>query len=320
LATDPAGLTVKVYPSLAAAMRQAKLTAVFRVWLLCHALDVDRRGVLDVGQVYDTLAGKGSPWRIGGRRRLQQIIATGQGVLWDRDKLKNDRLQLRLYGPARVAVGLGVPRLAGQPVAVPVTDLLEGLHSTNAALFSAVLTLRNDGDGQGRPVTRATLRQLTGTAFSTQRTYAKTAAIRSRPNYVILEGAADTEARQAAHWTHGRGVFVFVDHDGRQGGGRRRAYLARPMPNSYDSPLQLAARGRQRKVNKRLNLVTNGARGNAADVDYSKLYHDNPTEAGKAYNRRPTTDHYWRQCETADGVTVWRYLPKLSRLAMSRGV
>lgn len=299
-------------------MRHEGQTAAGRVWLLCHALDTDRRGVLDVGQVYDTLAGKGSPWRIGGRRRLQQILAAGQGVFWDRNKLKNGRVQLRLYGPARVALALGVFHLAGDPVLVPVTDLLERVHIANAALFAAVITLRNDGDGQGRPVTRATLKRLTGAAHSTQRTYTKTADIRSRPNYVILEGAADSETRQAAHWNHGRGVFVFVDHDGRQGGGRRRAYLARPMPNSYDSPLQLAARGRQRKINKRLNLVTNGALGNAADVDYSKLYHDNPTEAGKAYNRRPSTDHYWRQCEAADGVVMWRYLPKLSEHTRSR--
>jgi hypothetical protein len=293
-------------------------TAAGRVWLLCHALDVDRRGVLDVGQVYDTLAGNGSLWRIVGKRRLQKILAAGQGVFWNRVKPKNGRVQLRLQGAARVAWALGVDRLAGLPVEVPVSDFLDGLHSTNAALFSAVLTLRQDQDGDGRPVTRGTLCKMTGAAASTQRTYTQTAAIRSRSNYVIMQGAADTEALQEAHWTHGRGVFVFVDYNGRQGGGRRRAYLARPMPNSYDSPLERAARGRQKKVNKSLNLVRMGARGTEANIDYPKLYHANPTQAGATYNRRPTTDHYWQRCKAADGVTLWHYLPKLSGATMSR--
>jgi hypothetical protein len=293
-------------------MRKTKQTAAGRVWLLCHALDVDRRGVLDVGQLYDTLAGKGSPWRIVGKRQLQKILAVGQGAFWNRVKLKNGRVQLRLHGAAVVAWALGVDRLAGLPVEVRVSHFLDGLHSTNAALFSAVVTLRQDQDGHGRPVTRGTLHKVTGAAASTQRTYTQTAAIRSRSNYLIMHGAADTEALQEAHWTHGRGVFVFVDHDGRQGGGRRRAYLARPMPNSYDSPLKRAARGRQKKVNKRLNLVRTGARGNGANVDYPKLYHVTPTKAGAAYNRRPTTDHYWRRCKAANGVTMWHYLPKLS--------
>lgn len=295
---DQGGRVVKIHPSLAAAFLASKHVApVGRLWLLLQSWDIAGRGCYTLDQVYRAFSVEGSAWRVADRRQVQRLIKAGAGIFWTLRDYHGGRYHgLQMTGPAGVAAALGLDRLAGRPVAVPVTDLLGGMHSTNAALYAAVVTLRRPRrHGAGpRPVTRRILAGMTGRAASTQRTYSKTARIEARPNYVILP-CGDVDAA---------GAFVMVDHLGLQGQAGR-ARLARQMPNSYVVPLAAASRGRQRKINRRLNLVLSEARGYWPEVDYRRIYHDTATGAARAYGRNYHHNHYWPVGQTAAGAGLW---------------
>jgi hypothetical protein len=285
-----AGVMATVYPSLAAAVKAADLSKVGRLWLLLRAWDDRGRGFYDLDQLYQVFSGKGSPWRLGCRRTFQGLMKRGAGIFWTLRNRRGGRFTaLQMTGPAGVALALGVGHLAGSPVAIPVTDLLGGMHRANAALFSAALSLRTNDQG-GRPTSRQTLKGLTGAAASTQRTYVKTAGIKARPNYVTLpSGDIDRP-----------GVFIYRGRvDGRPG----RAILARRLPNSYDPQLTARPRGRVKKINRQLNLVTNGARGETLKID--RIYHDTAAAAWGAWSRAYNHDHYWPSGQTAAGAGLW---------------
>jgi len=299
---DPAGplaaVTATVYPTLAAAFMDNKLSAAGRLWFLIRAWDDQGRGFYDIDTIYQVFSGDGSPWHLRGRRRLQQLIKQGAAAgLWT---LRNERrgrfTALQMTGPAGVAVALGVSYLSGSPVAIPVADLLDGMHSTNAGLFAAAVRLRVRGE-TARPTSRAALREMTGAAASTQRTYIQTANVEARANYVTIP-AGDVEAR---------GVFIYRGRvDGRPG----RAILARRLPNSHNPLLAARPRGRVKKVNHKLNLVMNearkGTRGETLKID--KIYYDTAAAAAAAWGKNYHTDCYWPSGHTAAGAGLWAML------------
>ena len=281
-----AGVMATVYPSLAAVFLSSGLAAVGRFWFLLRAWDDRGRGFYDLDQLYQTFSGDGSPWKITDRRRVQQLIKQGAGIFWTLRKRRGGRFTaLQMTGPSGVALTLGVGHLAGSPVAVPVTDLLGGMHKANAALFSAALTLR-----AARPTSRQTLKRMTGAAASTQRAYIRTAGIEARPNYVTLpSGDVDRP-----------GVFIYRGRvDGRPG----RAILARRLPNSHDPQLTARPRGRVKKLNRKLNLVTYGARGETLKIE--RIYHDTAAAAWSSWGRAYNHDHYWPCGQTAAGAGLW---------------
>ena len=203
-----------------------------------------------------------------------------------------------MTGPAGVGLALGLVGGVGRPVAVPVADLLQGMHLARATLYAAAVTTRRGGRGRrgggARPVTRRTLAGMTGAAASTQRTYDHAARVARQTNYVLLP-AGDVDAP---------GVFILRDYTG-QHGPAGRSKLARRMANTYDAPLAAVSLGRMRKVNKRLNLVTNGARGYRPEVDYRRIYHDTAGQALTGYGRDYHRDHFWPTGQTAAGAGLW---------------
>ena len=295
-ALDHGGRAVKIHPSLAVAFLASKHVApVGRLWLLLQAWDTAGRGCYTLDQVHKAFSVEGAAWHVAGRQQVRRLIKAGAGIFWTLRDFHGGRYHgLQMTGPAGVAAALGLDRLAGRPVAVPVADLLGGMHRVDAALFAAVATLRRTRRGGPRPVTRQTLAGITGRAASTQRTYSKTARIEARPNYVILP-SGDVDAP---------GAFVLLDHLGQQGRAGR-SHLARQMPNTYVVPLAAASRGRLRKINKRLNLVLSEARGYRPEVDYRRIYHDTATGAARAYGRNYHDDHYWPVGRTAAGAGLW---------------
>ena len=270
-----AGVTATVYPRLAAAMLEAGQARAARLWLLMLASEPTRRGAYDLDAVYRTFAGKGSAWAIGGRRCVQQILKAGAGIFWTRDS----RGRLWRHGPASVAAALGMVNTVGAPQLVPVVDLLGGMQSVRAALFNASMATHDAPRGQ------AVLEGLTGACPNSQRAYRRTAGIEALPQIRFIPGATDQAGLQDAYWQHGRSVFVFTDHDGRRGHGAGAQLLAKRDPNAYTANCEPARRGRTKKINKKLNLVCKGARGNESTVDYKRLYFKNAAAAGSAYNR-----------------------------------
>lgn len=294
-----AGVKATVYPSLAAAMLQDDQAAAGRLWLLMRAWDTAGRGCYTLDQVYQAFAGVGSAWHVAGRRQVQKLVKAGAGVFWTLRDYRGSRYHgLQMTGPAGVGLALGLVGGVGRPVAVPVADLLQGMHLARATLYAAAVTTRRGGRGRrgggARPVTRRTLAGMTGAAASTQRTYDHAARVARQTNYVLLP-AGDVDAP---------GVFILRDYMG-QHGPAGRSKLARRMANTYDAPLAAVSLGRMRKVNKRLNLVTNGARGYRPEVDYQRIYHDTAGQALTGYGRDYHRDHFWPTGQTAAGAGLW---------------
>ena len=274
---------VRAYPSLLAGARRGGRVPQMRLYLLCRALDPAGRGIVGLDQVRRYFVGQDAPYRAFNARRLRQIIAAGAGVFWERHT--DDQLWLK--SPGRVAAALGVDRLEGLPVAVPVWAIWGSHHEAAAAFYAAWHAGRGDDPN---PIGRTALAKLTGAAASTQRTYDHTAEVQRQKNIVIL-GDATKEGMQEAAWHFGH-VFRFRDHVGRLGR-RGWVYVAASIPSTYHTGLNTLARGRQRKANKLIRLVTNGARGK--DDQVRTLYYVDGAAAGDAYNRDPKQAYFWRR-------------------------
>jgi hypothetical protein len=168
--------------------------------------------------------------------------------------------------------------------------LLDGIGRTRAAFYAAFHAGRPE-----RPIARATLEKITGVAPRTQATYDVRLGVERTPNYALAGAEATAAARGTAHefaWQHGRAAFRFCDRRGRHGP-PGRTYLAHRLPNSYHAPYAAGARGRQRKINRRLrqDLVPNGTQGNSATR--RRLFFDDGKAAAAQVGRG--NGAFWRQ-------------------------
>ncbi|MCI0575878.1 MAG: hypothetical protein L0332_28325 [Chloroflexi bacterium] len=287
--------TVKHYPSLGAAVLKAGQVPCYRLWLAGRLLDETGRGWLRIDVVTGQLTSQGAPLRLCGRRRLRQTLQAGEGRFWRRD----NQGRLWLVGTAQLAAALGVDRLAGRPVELPVAALTGGVGVFKAHLYAAW----HSGRKQANPISRQTQEALMGVPARTQRHYDQVAGVSSKRNLAVGD-KYDEEVMEQRAWQRGRAVFEFVDVQGRQGP-KDRHYVAWRLPNSYQGPHRQAARGRQRKVNRRLkDLVNERAQGNGSQK-VGRLFYRDGTEAGRAFNRRSGSEAYWPALELPAGQVVW---------------
>jgi len=262
-----------------------EMAASGRIWLLLRYLDEDGRGWLYVDQVQERLCGKESDLRVCGRRQLRNLLRQGQGVFWQRDK---ERLWLK--SAARVATALGVERLRGRPVSLPLPVLLGGIGQVRAHFYASFHSGRtaNEKEKAGGPINRATLEKITHVPARTQRLYDQRAGVQSQANMAIGERLNQKNLQERA-WRHGRAAFLFVDSEGRQGppGGR---YVAWRLPNSYAAAGGPSSEKMKRNKKRPVDLVTIGAQGNDRTLT---LFHPDGGTAGKAYNGDCSLDAYW---------------------------
>jgi hypothetical protein len=260
------------------------LEAAGRIWLLLQYLDPQGRGWLELDDVRRQLTGKKSPLRVYTWRRLRQLLDQGEGIFWTRD----NRERIWLRSAAKTAAALSVERLSGRPVGLPIPVLLGGIQNVRAHFYASYHSGRRDSS----PISRQTLRELTGVPERTQYEYEQTAGVSSRHNIAIGEQYTTENAQERA-WQHGRASFQFIDTEGKQGGRPNREYVAWHLPNSYEGPHCQRSKGRQKKINRELaDLVTKLAQGNGRG-QVERIFWPHGAAAGKAYNRSPLTDTYW---------------------------
>ncbi|MCB0032773.1 MAG: hypothetical protein KDE51_02040, partial [Anaerolineales bacterium] len=255
--------TVKVYPALAIGMLKQEYAPQARVYYLLRHLDHVGQGWLAVDDIREQLTAQASLLRIANRktsptnawRSLRGILNDGEGVFWERD----DYGRLWLYGAAKIAVTLACGRLTGYPVHVPVKQFLGGIKRVRAHLYATFHTGREkDPTKHGpahRPISQATLRELTGVPEATQRRYNKVAKVRRYKHYATGR-KFDPEQHKEALYERWGNAFKFTDYKGKQGA-VGASYLAHRLPNSYTTKTLQASKGRQEKINKHIDLVTN---------------------------------------------------------------
>jgi hypothetical protein len=253
---------VKLYPDIGLMMLRQEFSASGRLWLMLRYLDTQGQGVVNLQTAYQQLTTKSSALRLCGKRQMRNLLRDGEGLYWTQRKGF-----IWLHSAVRVAAALGVQRLTGWPVALPVSALLSGIGAFRAHLYAAFHSGRAKVQDDrtvvrlGMPIARDTLAELSGTAQSSQRNYEARVGLRKKANYAI--GPALTETgRQEQAWQHGQALFELKDHEGQQGK-QGKTYLAWQLPNSYSGQHQQRPKGRQKRMNRQLkDLVTKGMPGN----------------------------------------------------------
>jgi hypothetical protein len=263
-------------------LRQGQSSAG-RIWLLLRYLDQTGRGWVTVDEARQQLTRKGADLRVVGWRQLRNLLHEGDELYWHRDEER-----IWLWGAARVATALDVERLTGLPVALPVTGLLNGMMTANAHLYASF----HSGRKSNNPISRETLENVSGISARMQCLYDEITGTEKKRNIAIGE-AHTPESVENRAFKHGGAMFSFTDYYGRQGPAKRH-YIAWHLPNSYTGCHTKLQKGRQRKINKRIDLVNIRARGNDVGVDpIKRVFHDGAAKAVKAHERNDKIDAYW---------------------------
>ncbi len=315
--TVPQPLSIRLYPDIGLGMLRQEKTAPGRLWLLLHHLDPMGRGCVRIDIAKEQLTPKNSNHYLCGKRQLRNLLRAGEGVFWTRDK---EHIWLRSAG--RVAHALGVERLTGRPVALPVGALLAGIGEFRAHLYAAFHSGRAKGDPRtscgmpvatGMPIARDTLTDLSGVGQSSQRAYEARLRLRPQVNYAIGEVANELNEEERV-WQQGPALFILKDYRGRQGK-QGKSYLAWQLPNSYVGQHQQWPKGRQKRINRQLkDLVMKGMPGNDGTASETpkpeKRYYPNGRSASQARGPHAADERYWPG-ERGDGhgrFALWRPL------------
>jgi hypothetical protein len=304
---------VRAYPALLAAFQSRSLVPAGRVLLLLQAMDGPGLGILKVASVRHGLTSKQSLYRVFSWKRLRQILNDGEGLLWHRNNGNKDRIWL--HSPAKIALALDCGSLKGRPVYLPLAGLTGGIQEVRAHFLAAWHTGRGHLKGADKPISQGAIKKLTGVSEASQRRYAKVADIKSQRQIAVSGLSWRLDNKQKIAHERGRGVFRFLDNSGLRGP-RGRSYVAWAMPNIYEAPLSQAPKGRLKKINQTINLVSETTRGHDGNV--IRIYHPDGSAAGKAFNRDPQHDHYWPKGTGAipnaarppklAGVGIWEVL------------
>jgi len=295
------GDTVKLYPDIVLGMLQKEQSAAGRIWLLLRYLDIEGQGWLRIDLIHKNLTSNDSKLHVCGRRHLRNLMQQGRGVFWKSD---NDRVWLKSAG--KVAAALGVERLTGRPVQLPLKALLGGIGQVRAHFYASF----HSGRRSNNPISRAKLQQITHVPERTQRVYEQAAGVTSQRNIAVGRKYSKKEVQERA-WRHGRATFKFVDKDGRQGLAGQ-LYVAWRLPNSYEGCHKFSPKGRQKKINQQIDLVNLGAQGNGLKPKADRLFHTNGLKAGKSYKRNGQDDIYWPAAAprtVANSPQLWQVLP-----------
>lgn len=309
---------VKLYPDIGLGMLREEMTAPGRLWLLLRYIDREGRGALRIDIIRNKLTRKTSPLRLCGKRQLRNLLRDGEGVFWVRDE---ETIWLR--SAAKAAHALGVERLTGRPVALPVEALLNGIGDFRAHLYAAFHSGRTKETSRGSeamPISRSTLAELSGVGESSQRSYEAQADIEIQANFAVGERATKENHENRA-WTQGQAVFELKDYRGQQGK-KGQTYLAWQLPNSYIGAHSHRPKGRQKRINRELkDLVMKGMPGNVEETSdtrqpekgfakkLKKVFFPNGKLAARAYGRNPDQERYWRRHRTRNGrFELWQQL------------
>jgi len=290
--------------------------------LLLRYLDQEGQGWLPIDFIQEKLTANDSELRVCGRRQFRNLLQQGRGVFWERacpepaegDKACPESLPRACRGgrgervwfksAAKVAAALGVERLSGHPVQLPIEALLGGIGQVRAHFYASF----HGGRRSENPVSRSKLEEITHVPERTQRIYEQTAGVNSQHNIAIGPQYSEKEVQERA-WRHGRATFNFIDKEGKQGPAGQN-YVAWRLPNSYEGCHEPSPKGRQKKINQQLReLVMKGMRANGREK-VERLFWANGAAAGKGYNRNPGIDAYWPNGpRRASHYILWGVIP-----------
>ncbi|MDX1615376.1 MAG: hypothetical protein R3300_13770 [Candidatus Promineifilaceae bacterium] len=307
--------TIRLYPELALAILREKEVATGRIWLLLRHLDESGQGWISFAAARQQLTASESPLRVCGWRQLRKLLARGEGLFWQRAA---QRIWLRSV--PKVAARLGLSRLQGRPIALPLAIVLASIGTVRAHFYASFHSGRQGANNQRRqkPISRATLSRKCGISRRTQRKYERRAGVRRRPNYAVGPPASVAEFQQQA-WHRGHAAFRFTDKRGLLGR-PGRAYVAWQLPNSYVGPHQVQPSGTQKQINRALaDLSMKGMTGNGKahteNSNWSRRFCATGLAAAVRYQRNRHNTRYWPVANKGQrsSTHLWHVLPGQAR-------
>ena len=237
---------VSIFPGLVSVATRRGHAAPLAAWHLARAMDEPGAGRV----MLDDLRAAGM--KLWSRSKCYSAIREAARLgLVDLVARRSDGARVvRLRSLARVAEIFNIADVGARPVLARVSAL-KTAGTFRAAVFCAVHAGRQ-GD-TARPISRATLQDLTGIGRRTQTRYERrnndrrNGQVYRRPNFAVLGYGPD--ALRAIRDTTYPGAYLY--------GGA----VVRPLPNSYSSTLTVASGSKLRKVNRTLmgGLVVGGA-------------------------------------------------------------
>jgi hypothetical protein len=293
----------------------ASLDGPYRLYKILQALDSQGRGWLANQTVEQTLTRKAGPLTIYGRRQLKIMLKRGEGLFWNRVKRKGE-MRIRLVSRAKVAAFLGCGRLRGREVVLPLKALLgngRGCQAAvNAMLYASVHAGQINNKKEARPISRDTVRRISGCSPYRQRNYEKRAGIRVASNIRIL-GSYDEYKLARARQYNELPAYKHIDYQGKINRHQRgAAYLAVRLPNTYTVPdsFPVSHSRRQRTLNRLLDGLCHTGSGGSAREEFVHLYHQDVVTAVRFFNRDPQSSAYW-PLNRNKGVRLWRSMSDL---------
>lgn len=306
--------TVILYPDIAVVLLQRQLVATARLWLLARLVDERGQGWLPLEELREKFCGVASPLWLCGKRQFRNLLKQGEGLFWT---CRHNRLWLRSV--VKVATTLGIERMNGVAVKLPVAHLLQKISVVRAYFYATFHTQRVKGDRTvSPPIARQTLKTITHLSRQTQRRYERLAKIRTLANFAVGHPLTP-EREQIAAAQYGNALFHLTDYAGTHG----RAgitYLAWQLPNSYGSGQLLQPLGRKRRLNRKLAVLwQKGTAGNDKSSGanqrrmQTKRFFEEAVQAAKSYNRSPNQDAYWVSNPSAPTKrrAFWYVLPAI---------
>ncbi|MCA9873037.1 MAG: hypothetical protein KC441_05265, partial [Anaerolineales bacterium] len=305
--------TLSLPPALGLALLQQGRVAEGRLWLLLRVYDTDDRGWWARAEMTAVFTEASSPACFCSPRYLRQLLARGEGLFWRQDAAG----KVWLRSQAKVAAGLGLRRLPGRAAQLPTSVLLGPIGDLRAHLYAAFHSSRGE---DAAPISRESLRDLSGASPRTQQAYEKRAKVRVQPCLAVGGVAGTATASSAAlqedAWQHGRAAFTFHDRRGRHGR-PGQTMPARRLPNRYAGPHPTGRRSR--RLNRRLAGLChqgdagNGRGGRCADdrrAAKRRYYPDGAAAARDWVRDGGQTWVYWPGRGAAgSGVGFWYSLP-----------
>jgi hypothetical protein len=277
--------TVKLHPDIGVGILRKKMAAAGRVWLLLRWIDRTGSGRIEIAQVRDLLCHQKSAIRVCGWRQMRSLIAHGQSIFWTQ---RDGRLWLQSI--PKIAQALGIKRLSGRPVALPVKILTQGIGQVRAHLFASF----HSGRKHASPISRTTLSRISQVSARSQQNYEKRSRVRKLKNFAVGPKLSNENAKDLA-WQHGSACFNWRDKKAVHGT-QHTSYLAWQLPNSYLGPHLQRPHGRQRRFNRELAvLFAKGMTGNDHSTveEKPKRYFDAAKKAARA-QKLSQSGVYWR--------------------------
>ena len=226
----------KINPELANQAKSQNKGGAYRVWMLARWLDPQGSGTVKKILLRSALTDFGVEKRTG-QRWIKAAIETG--FISTRKELDYYRYQ----SPDKIARILNV-RSLGRPV------LLEDpkeIFKTDwgILIFDCQIASGEKGSTTGFTASRATIKEISGVAERTQRSYIKKGKTRAKRNVSIIK-------KDASERYHDIGGKIQL----------WGSWLVRIDPSTHTSPYSVGARGRIKKQNRILaNLVNSVGQG-----------------------------------------------------------